>query len=119
LLNEFKEIKAKEKEEQTSLKIIHDEIKSMQALIDANDKKMTKDFEYWYEIMLKKYEWESKNGKIEQINSHSDSSKINNFFSSNTMNSSNLNNTSSLSQITERINNSKEMIMNDASFHKY
>jgi hypothetical protein len=98
------------------LKIIHDEIKSMQALIDANDKKMTKDFEYWYEIMLKKYEWESKNGKIDQLNT--DSSKINNFLSSNTMNSSNFNNTSSLSQITERINKSKEMIMNDASLLK-
>ncbi len=88
----------------------------MQALIDANDKKMTKDFEYWYEIMLKKYEWESKNGKIDQLNT--DSSKINNFLSSNTMNSSNFNNTSSLSQITERINKSKEMIMNDASLLK-
>ncbi len=67
LLNDFRDIKTKEKEEQVSLKAIHDEIKSMQAMIDANDKKMTKDFEFWYEIMLKKFEWESKNGKLDQF----------------------------------------------------
>jgi hypothetical protein len=94
LLNDFRDIKSNEKEEQSALKAIHDEIKSMQALIDANDKKMTKDFEFWYEIMLKKFEWESKNGKLDQFIKSTENtstgssvqlnnqSLLNNFFSS-------------------------------------
>jgi hypothetical protein len=67
LLKEFNENKVVEKQEQNVLQKIHDEIKSIQAMIDANDKKMSKDFDYWYDIMVKKFEWESKNGKLDQF----------------------------------------------------
>jgi hypothetical protein len=102
----------KEKEEQVSLKAIHDEIKSMQAMIDANDKKMTKDFEFWYEVMLKKFEWESKNGKLDQFltsDKDKDKEKLSNQNMvqsiNNTINNRVVNQNQTISQGTNKINN--------------
>jgi hypothetical protein len=117
LLNEYSKIKTLEKQEQNILKNLHDEIKSIKSMIDAQEKKRAKDFEFWHEIMIKKFEWENKNGKLDSyLNMDRDNKLINNYTKLNdtTTNSSNINN-ESFSQIAERLNRQKDLMMSQMS----
>jgi hypothetical protein len=120
LLNEYSKIKILEKQEQTILKNLHDEIKSIKSMVDAQERKRAKDFEFWHEIMIKKYEWENKNGKLDSYlnsNNESDNKMLNNFTTINTnqsLNSTNLQ-SDSISQIAERIKNQKDLMMSQIS----
>lgn len=119
LLNEYSKIKTLEKQEQNTLKTLHDEIKSIKTLIETNEKKRAKDFEYWYEVMIKKLEWENKYGPSDYFNiknNNTENKLINNYtFTSSknvTVNQSTDNITeNSISNIAERINTKNKIIM--------
>jgi hypothetical protein len=52
---------------------LHNEIQTIKATIEANNKKIRKDFEVWYETMKKKYEYENKYGKIDTRDTNANS----------------------------------------------
>lgn len=105
--NEYTQVKIIERKKLTELKALHDEVKSLQSMIDANDKKMTLDFDFWYDIMKKKYEWESKNGK--KIDLNGTNKTINTINSNNT----NTNTNTNITRMSENTDTSNIKVKSD------
>jgi hypothetical protein len=105
LLNKFTQLKAIEKKDLNILQEIHSEIKTLQATNEAYTAKMTKDFEFWLDVMYKKLDWEKVN-----LKPHTD-------ISEGEVNSTRGNNCSQLSselrEISDRYNLTKSKIMSE------
>ncbi len=64
LMQMFTSMKVTEKDQKTTLKALHSEIKTMEAIDNNYEMNRIKHFEFWLETMAKKLEFESKYGKI-------------------------------------------------------
>jgi len=116
LLNEFSQLKIIEKRDLNVLQQIHNEIKSMQATNEAYTTKMTKDYEYWRDVMLKKAEWENNNGNhnLTSLINENNSDMLRNNYLKNNSTLKNLNDThlsSDMKDISDRYNSTKNKIM--------
>ena len=101
LLKKFTSQRQIEKSKHEQLAKLYNEINTLKSLIEANDKKMRSDFEFWYQVMKKKLEYETKNGKIELI-------KTNNSLTNSVLREGN-----DLQHYSERFNKTRSMIMTE------
>ncbi len=99
-------MKANEKIQKEELKKLHSEIKTMQTVDSQFDIKRIKHFEFWSETMIKKIEFENKNGKIDFSNLNS-SILTNNNFISNNLNESTI---SQASELNEKLTKKLEQL---------
>ena len=97
-------MKANEKVQKEELKKLHSEIKTMQT-VDSHIKRI-KHFEFWSETMIKKIEFENKNGKIDFSNLNS-SVLTNNNFINNNLNESTI---SQASELNEKLSKKLEQL---------
>ncbi len=58
------------------IKMLYKEIDTMKATLEANNKKMQSEFEFWFNIMKKKYEYENKYGKIDVVKDNNANSDL-------------------------------------------
>lgn len=112
-LKNFTDLKAEERVKLKTLKDIHSEIKSIDASINSIDSKMTKDFEFWYDVMIKKFEYEAKNGKIPNFNNRNQDHSNSFISSSNHENSRSMNKPQDVSEYADRLNRTKNMIFSE------
>jgi kinesin family protein 6/9 len=106
LMKKFMSMKANEKIQKEELKKLHSEIKTMQTVDSQFDIKRIKHFEFWSETMIKKIEFENKNGKIDFSNLNS-SILTNNNFISNNLNESTI---SQASELNEKLTKKLEQL---------
>ena len=106
LMKKFMAMKANEKVQKEELKKLHSEIKTMQTVDSQFDIKRIKHFEFWSETMIKKIEFENKNGKIDFSNLNS-SVLTNNNFINNNLNESTI---SQASELNEKLSKKLEQL---------
>ena len=106
LMKKFMSMKANEKVQKEELKKLHSEIKTMQTVDSQFDIKRIKHFEFWSETMIKKIEFENKNGKIDFSNLNS-SVLTNNNFINNNLNESTI---SQASELNEKLSKKLEQL---------
>jgi len=108
LMKKFMSMKANEKIQKEELKKLHSEIKTMQTVDSQFDIKRIKHFEFWSETMIKKIEFENKNGKIDFSNLNSSIlTNNNNFINGNNLNESTI---SQASELNEKLTKKLEQL---------
>ena len=91
LMKQFTSMKQVEKSQKEQLKSLHGEIKTMETVDNNFDITRIKHFEFWSEVMIKKFDFEAKYGKINLNNGTSIVSSTNSR-SNSVLNESNSNN---------------------------
>ena len=91
LMKQFTSMKQVEKSQKEQLKSLHGEIKTMETVDNNFDITRIKHFEFWSEVMIKKFDFEAKYGKINLNNGTSIVSSTNSR-SNSILNESNSNN---------------------------
>lgn len=104
----YSEIKQTLMTKQAKLQEIYKDHNSIHANINSIDTKMAKDFSFWHSVMIKKFEFESKYGKIQIKNSRNETNSLNTSIQS--INSKKINN--STTNFDSRVNNNDSSIVN-------
>lgn len=102
LTNEFMQLRPIRKKQREDLLALKNTIQNMQTIDNNFQITRTKNFEFWYEVMIKKLEFESKYGKINLSTGFANPNNVSlGMMGSNTNNTSTILNQSSISQATD------------------
>lgn len=101
LMEQFSSLRPVRKKQQEDLKSLRNDIQTMQTIDSNYQIGRTKHFEFWYEVMIKKLDFESKNGKINMSTGMADSSAPTSNYGSSRGGENSVLNGSSISHATE------------------
>jgi hypothetical protein len=78
-LNNYSKLKVEDKQKYDVMQKIVNEIKTTETIVDSYEQTRTKNFEFWFDTMKKKIEYESKFGKVQmEINMNMNNNTNNN-----------------------------------------